>query len=169
MFADMESDLTWKHLSTFTKPIAARLTRIREGKIFAGDAERPADEWGAATGTDTPAAAGERVNLGEEEGTAARQSERGAVSPAVTPVSSGPAAAAGRLSLIRRSTAGNPGPMAVRFLRVSRRCSPGNPPLVSIANDGEFTFQIAGLSEARTAGPSPVKAPQGGPAGPLSW
>lgn len=69
----MESDLTWKHLSTFTKPIAARLNRIREGKIFAGDAERPADEWGAATGTDTPAAAGERVNLGEEEGTAARQ------------------------------------------------------------------------------------------------
>lgn len=47
----MESDLTWKHLSTFTNRIAARLTAVREGKIFAGDAERPVDEDGAAPAT----------------------------------------------------------------------------------------------------------------------
>jgi len=35
--------------------------------------ERPADEWGAAAGAYTPTAAGEPVDLGEEEGTVARQ------------------------------------------------------------------------------------------------
>lgn len=70
----MDADNTWKALGPLAVRLAARLVAQREGKIFAGDAERPADEWGAATGRYAPAAAGERVNLGEEEGTAARQS-----------------------------------------------------------------------------------------------
>ena len=69
----MKQANTWKPLGTLTNRIAARLSAVREGKIFAGDAERPADEWGAAAGTYTPTAAGERVNLGGEEGTVARQ------------------------------------------------------------------------------------------------
>ena len=69
----MESDLTWKHLGALTNRIACRLTAVREGKIFAGDALRPAYEEGAAAGTYTPTAAGEPVNLGGEEGTVARQ------------------------------------------------------------------------------------------------
>ena len=55
---------------------AARLNALHEGKIFAGDAERPADERkGAATSTYTLAAAGEPAVLGGEEGTVARQFE----------------------------------------------------------------------------------------------
>lgn len=69
----MKQANTWKALGPLTNRIAARLTAVREGKIFAGDAERPAYEEGAAAGTYTPAAAGEPVNLGEEEGTVARQ------------------------------------------------------------------------------------------------
>lgn len=129
MFADMESDLTWKHLSTFTNRIAARLTAVREGKIFADNEERPAHD-GAAAGRYAPTAAGEQVNLGGEEGTVARQS--------------GSAGGSCTLDLLGMNQA-------------SYCCS--------TARENE----IAGLSEARTAGPSPVKAPQGGPAGPLSW
>ena len=53
---------------------AARLNALHEGKIFAGDAERPADERkGAAASTYTLTAAGEPAVLGGEEGTVARQ------------------------------------------------------------------------------------------------
>lgn len=110
--------------------MAARLNRIREGKIFAGDAERPADEWGAAAGRYAPTAAGEPVDLGGEEGTVARQS--------------GSAGGSCTLDLLGMNQA-------------SYCCSTAR------------EIEIAGSSEARTAGPSPVKAPQGGPAGPLSW
>lgn len=65
----MESDQTWKHLGALTNRIACRLTAVREGKIFAGDAERPvSDEEGAATGTYTPAAACDRRGVAADHG-----------------------------------------------------------------------------------------------------
>jgi len=73
MLMDMKTTNHWVSLGDLTKRTAGRLRAIREAQVSAGDAERPAYEEGAAAGTYTPTAAGERVNLGEEEGIVARQ------------------------------------------------------------------------------------------------
>lgn len=68
MLLDMKTPDTWVSLGDLTKRTAARLRAIREGKIFAGDAERPADEWGAATGRYAPAAASGRREAAADQG-----------------------------------------------------------------------------------------------------
>lgn len=73
MLMNMKTTNHWVSLGDLTKRTAARLRAIREAQVFAGDAERPAYEEGAAAGTYTMTAAGEPAVLAGEEGTVARQ------------------------------------------------------------------------------------------------
>lgn len=87
------------------------------------------NETGAAASTYTLTAAGKRGrSRGRGRGRTARNEFDAALSPPVTSA----------IDATFHPTASRFGRLASGYLRVFRRCSPGNPPLVSIATVGEW-------------------------------
>lgn len=127
--ADDQRSLKTERLGEVLGRVVWRLTTQRNsGSACYGSSHD--DERGAATGTYTPAATGER---GHARGRGDRRAARN---------DAGSAGGNCTLDLLGMNQA-------------SYYCSTAH------------ELEIAGSIEARTAGPSPVKAPQGGPAAPL--